>query len=41
MGLEKLKLVVSVILILFGLFYIYYGEELGMIGIRYEGIDVG
>lgn len=41
MGLEKLKLAASVTLTLPGSPHIYYGEELGMTGTRYEGIDFG
>ncbi len=40
-GLDKLKLAASVTLTLPGSPHIYYGEELGMTGTRYEGIDLG
>jgi glycosidase len=40
-GHDKLKLAASVTLTLPGSPHIYYGEELGMTGTRFEGINVG
>jgi len=39
-GLDKLKLATSVLLTLPGSPFIYYGDEIGMKGVRYEGTNI-